>query len=744
MSIRFKCGCGRVLKAGDAAAGKQVACPACGKPVRIPTRSAPAEIPPTSPTEIDSDLTPHSSIPADVWDTLPAADSPPLPRQTIQPAMRSRQGWRVPVIALALVAALAGVCWVGYGLIANALQSDTAEIEENFVPLLTGQESSGESASDVTAAAASNPAIRLGNEFAEYARIRDVPAAIGMIDPELFHQRQMGPKGCYVSQRFKLSAKEVLSEAARYSLESTTSHGGKRLWQTIGTSRFDGQDGVMLRYYSEPRAPFEVFDEREVWEPVAGLLSFDEFFSIGPDLFSFPQYKGPAKGGHSQYRSEISRDEVVPWAAGMLPPRVGYVLLLLEGSGENTKVCDLVNVLGQQPLSRSCGPIFELGWTLYRGNGTPQPGLEKLIGSVFGDKPQRLVSYIISEKPSPEYWLLPNGRHRIRAVRLEEVSRAAAGHTFEINVGGENGPTRADLPTLVAQFREDFPNDLGADMAVVVIAMIPNEPRFYDSNTGQIMESAARLHERLGDPFLLYVLGLAAQAKGDLRLAREHLTAAYEAGFEAVDLHEFFIKEAVRAKDTEELKTAIARLNDYWDTSDRPKNDQLKAKFASRWRAYEKAQEPPPPTIADVMRSGAGAGRSRALSRPGPSRFSPGRGAGDVNRPTFGPGRGGGNEQPGGRPSRRTNAGQPSGFPGPGDGWVEIEITFTSRFDGKAALDHLMKELGVKNHSMRQFGKQATIRLGFTGPVSEVVDLIDFGKVSKVEQDKRRITVTAE
>jgi hypothetical protein len=55
-----------------------------------------------------------------------------------------------------------------------------------------------------------------------------------------------------------------------------------------------------------------------------------------------------------------------------------------------------------------------------------------------------------------------------------------------------------------------------------------------------------------------------------------------------------------------------------------------------------------------------------------------------------------------------------------------------------------MKELGVKNHSMRQFGKQATIRLGFTGPVSEVVDLIDFGIVSKVEQDKRRITVTAE
>ena len=510
----------------------------------------------------------------------------------------------MPVISLVLVAAVAGVSWVGYGLISKAFDSGTAEIEDNFVPFLVSEQPVGDSGNDVTAAAASDPAIRLGNEFAKYARVRDVPAAIGMIDRELFHQRQMGPQGCYVSQRFELSAKQVLSEASQYSLESTTSHGGKRLWQTIGTSRFDGLKGVMLRYYSEPRAPFEIFDEREVWEPVAGLVSFDEFLSVGSDLFAFPQYKGPAKGGHSEYRSEISRDVMVSWNAGMLPPRVGYVLLLLDESGENLKVCDLVNVLGQQPLSRSCGPMYELGWTLFRGNGKPEPGLEKLIRSPFGDKPQRLVSYIVSEKPSPEYWLLPNGRHRIRAVRLEEVSRAAAGHIFEINVGGENGPTNADLPTLVAQFREDFPHDLGADMAVVIIAMMPNEPRFYDSTTDQIMASAAHLHERLGDPFLLFVLGLAAQSKGELDLAREHFTAALAAGFEAVDLYDFFIKQAVKDQDKEELKQSIARLNDYWDTSDRPKNEQLEKKFANRWSAYEKSQQPPPPSIADVMRSG--------------------------------------------------------------------------------------------------------------------------------------------
>ena len=509
----------------------------------------------------------------------------------------------MPVISLVLVAAIAGISWVGYGLISKAFESGTAEIEDNFVPFLVSEQPVGDSGSDVTAAAASDPAIRLGNQFAKYARVRDVPAAIGMIDRELFHQRQMGPRGCYVSQRFKLSAKGVLSEASQYSLESTTSHGGKRLWQTIGTSRFDGLKGVMLWTIQSP-APIEIFDEREVWEPVAGLVSFDEFLSVGSDLFAFPQYKGPAKGGHSEYRSEISRDVMVSWNAGMLPPRVGYVMLLLDESGENLKVCDLVNVLGQQPLSRSCGPMYELGRTLFRGNGKPEPGLEKLIRSPFGDKPQRLVSYIVSEKPSPEYWLLPNGRHRIRAVRLEEVSRAAAGHIFEINVGGENGPTNADLPTLVAQFREDFPHDLGADMAVVIIAMMPNEPRFYDSTRDQIMASAAHLHARLGDPFLLFVLGLAAQSKGDLDLAREHFTAALAAGFEAVDLYEFFIKQAVKDQDEEELKQSIARLNDYWDTSDRPKNEQLENKFAGRWSAYAKSQQPPPPSIGDVMRSG--------------------------------------------------------------------------------------------------------------------------------------------
>jgi hypothetical protein len=74
-------------------------------------------------------------------------------------------------------------------------------------------------------------------------------------------------------------------------------------------------------------------------------------------------------------------------------------------------------------------------------------------------------------------------------------------------------------------------------------------------------------------------------------------------------------------------------------------------------------------------------------------------------------------------------------------GWVSIEITFTSRFDGQATLRRLKDQLGVKNHSMNQSGKRATIRLGYDGSLDDVVDLIDFGKVSAVDQDKRSITV---
>jgi hypothetical protein len=664
---------------------------------------------------------------------MPAPSTPPLPRQKLPRQRTVGFNWRIPVIALALVTGFSVVGWVGYRLVSNALQPGTREIEENFVPMFANQAGSSTTTDLVADAAATDPAVRLGHQFADYARMRDVPSAIGMIDRQLFHQRQMGPKGCYLSQRYELTAEEVLNEASKYALESTTTHGGKRLWQTIGKSQYDGLPGVMLRYYSEPRAPFEIFNVKDVCEPVAAMLSFDEFISVAPDLFSFPEYKPLRKGGHTGYRSEISRDEVVGWNAGILPPRTGYALLLLDGDGDDARVCDLVNVLGQQPLSRSCGPMFELGWTMVRPKSEAQPGLEKLIGSPFGDKPQKLVSYIVSEKPPPGYWLLPNGRHRIRAVRLEQISRAAAGPTFEIKVGEDTSPVQADLRTLVEQFREDFPGDLGADMTVVVIAMMPNEPRFYSNNVDQVVQSATRLHERLGDPFLLFVLGLAADSQGDLDGARQHFTAALEAGFEAVDLHEFFIKQAVRDQDKEALKKAIARLNDYWNTADRPKNDQLQQKFANRWQAYEKAQQPPPPTLADQMRSNAGRGRPPFLDRgpgnPGSGRFGPRRGP-------VGP--------PASRPPSRPDTTRPPGSLPSTTSWVSIEITFTSRFDGQATLRRLKDQLGVKNHSMNQSGKRATIRLGYDGPLDDVVDLIDFGKVSTVDQDKRSITVVVD
>ena len=70
-----------------------------------------------------------------------------------------------------------------------------------------------------------------------------------------------------------------------------------------------------------------------------------------------------------------------------------------------------------------------------------------------------------------------------------------------------------------------------------------------------------------------------------------------------------------------------------------------------------------------------------------------------------------------------------------------IEITFTSRFNGGAALAHLKQELGVQNHSLRQSGKQATISLDFPGSIDQVVELVNFGKVSNVDEAKRVITV---
>jgi hypothetical protein len=61
--------------------------------------------------------------------------------------------------------------------------------------------------------------------------------------------------------------------------------------------------------------------------------------------------------------------------------------------------------------------------------------------------------------------------------------------------------------------------------------------------------------------------------------------------------------------------------------------------------------------------------------------------------------------------------------------------------DPNAILGKLKEKLRAGNFQMSTSGNNATITLGFAGPLEEAVKAVDFGKVIKQDQATRTITV---
>jgi hypothetical protein len=61
--------------------------------------------------------------------------------------------------------------------------------------------------------------------------------------------------------------------------------------------------------------------------------------------------------------------------------------------------------------------------------------------------------------------------------------------------------------------------------------------------------------------------------------------------------------------------------------------------------------------------------------------------------------------------------------------------------DPNAILDKLKTKLKTGNFQMSHSGNNATITLGFAGPLDEALGAVDFGKVTKKDEATRTITV---
>jgi hypothetical protein len=655
-----------------------------------------------------------------------------------KPAIRSRNRGRgrsqllkwgsLAVAACGGIAALAFVV----SAVLDLLQPDEAnEIAAAFEPAAFNEAGVPQS---------SSPELQIAEQFAEFARQRDSGAAIKLIDVNLFQERLLGPEGSYEAITKEIKAGEVLSHFATYPLESTGPYGGKRLWQVLGTTQFRNAPAAIMRYYSEPTAPLSLFDDKQQFEPLATLLTFEEFETAAAGVFA-KQELGTTKRG----RVYGGR----PDALDLLPPRVGYALLVFDSVNGKLTPCDLVNVMGLVPLSSIGGNTYLVDWTVIRvsSSGADTHGLKPMSWSIYGESPQDLgglpdwgvaLSSDASMSWSPDTAAELFQHEEIRAV---QVCRVAVQSVFE----------QEKLADSVARFRERFPDDPGADLAVVITAMMVDVPRINTVTAPVVADSAARLYELWRDPFLLYVQGVAAEAAGDSAAATEHFLAARRQGFECVGQFNFFIQQAIAAGNKEAAIAELSGLSRYWDPGDRERDEQAQTRLAGRWERYLKQKEQEAAMAEDSgdnSRGNFGANRFG----PGGLRGPPGGRFGGGIRPGMGeepPGRPGGRQFPprgnsGGRAPGRSQPpgrGTPPAMSGP---TVTLHLTSAERFDARELTTRLLDRLGVKNHRMQSSGREATITIGYDGSIASVIDQIDFGSVTMVDEQARRVEVTVE
>jgi hypothetical protein len=626
--------------------------------------------------------------------------------------------------------------WQGYWMVLGLVLLVGCDEIANQVKSAVQGGADAKQAAEVESVEPSSPDAEIAAEFAKRAAADKSADALNMIDRQRFTDRLMGPHGSYEAQAFELSADQLLTMIGGYPLDGTTTFHNRRLWKVLGESSHQGQRGIVLRYYSEPRSAIQVFANPERCQQAAKLLPFSEFEQLAGNLFAATERTaGPING----IGGEIKLDtQVVPKSLGILPTRVGYLLLLVDDASGTPVIYDFVDLLTQQPLSSTAGAAYRHEWTLHSAHGKVQPGLERTTATFFGPIPLGIGE--LTGMGDYEDLRMRNGangqppskfgdRSDVRAIRLFEVAKSVQ---F----------TPAETAALVQQFKADFPGDSGADLAVVIEALIWDKLSIPPQAAGQVRDSAAALHALYHDPFLLAVEGLAENARDAHDAAREKLTAAHQGGFESVSTHEFFIVDALRRGDAQGLKTAVANLAKFWGNENATRNDEVYTKYAGRWRRYEASPEHkesassdgPPPHRGPAGPSGRNPGPRGG--RMGPSSFDSPQFGGDRPSarpaPTFGttPSTG-----PGNRPPRR---------PTDPAAQVTIKLKIEGKFDLRDSVQRLREKLGNPGHNASTGGKSGSITLHYSGAVRDVVAAIDFGKVTSVDEQERVIHVTIE
>ncbi len=169
-----------------------------------------------------------------------------------------------------------------------------------------------------------------------------------MIDAKLFHARLYSSKGSYEAMTEDIPAAKLLSNFGGYALDGARV-GGHRHWQIIGISEFERSPGVVLRYYVEPQSPLDALTDAKLFNRLGAVISYEQLSQKASQLFTSDgqktsQFDHYSLSGHAIYQA--------------FPARAGYMMLVFDKSQSDPKLVDLVNVLGQAPLSRTGSHVF--------------------------------------------------------------------------------------------------------------------------------------------------------------------------------------------------------------------------------------------------------------------------------------------------------------------------------------------------------------------------------------------------
>lgn len=751
MPIRLKCPCGQLSTVPDNAGGKKTRCPSCQTLLLVPVLPAPAK--PAIDPFADLPVTQPTRQPL-----VPAARLQPVRRPATRPAKQGTSGGGL------LAAMIAGLVVGALGLggaavwVLMPMFRGGQRVEDQFEPLapIASSVAAGQSPgakSDSSPPSAGGPVGRnaeesamlaVAQQFVRHARQNEHHEAVAMIDTKLFHSRLYSPKGSYEAMTNDIPAAKLLKNFGGYALDGAPV-GGRRHWDVLGTSVFDGSPGVVVRYYVEPQSPLEALIEPKLFNRLGAMVTYDQVSQKASNLFTSD---GQKTSQFDQYRLEMHP------IRNAFPSRAGYMMLVFDCQEATPRLVDLVNVLGQSPLSRTGAHVFLADYRMIGGFGPRER---------YGTIPSIATIYGVSDGSKGASWDAndPAAEQRVKQQAAEEAAAVEQKRPRRLEKLVELW--RREDPSLEAElsaFRSDFPGDLGFELAIVLAKMAPPTPTFTAADEARIIPAAKALYQQWRDPFLLYVEGLCALQNGRQADADALFAQCTAAGFTTTEHYMSRIRSAVDRADS----AAIVATLEEWDravaTDELTPVPESLAKLARRYEELEESINPAP-TLGEMMASGRRGPMGSRGGRPGSMSDRVG-GSSDTTQFADPTGGAGPSPQASGEPrSQRYNMGPPPGFgPPPGSGpppgfgarpgqpptpsgpQVVLRVTSSRAFDGNEIFKTLANRLGTQNYNFSQSGQTATMNLSFGGPLQAVIRAIDFGAVDSSDEATRTILVT--